>query len=133
MCLAGVASEPEGSIMDRPFREITLERRGDVFCVRLRHHRLSEPEVIAFADELVRLIADEGCRKMVISLGPGEVACLYSVFLAKLVMVHRLLAEKGGRLRICEASPATLGIFDACKLKEYFEFCPDQDSAVAAF
>jgi hypothetical protein len=117
--------------MERPYRHIVVERQGDVFCVRLRHHRMDESDILEMADELVSLIDKEGCRKMVLSLGPGPVDCLYSVFLAKLVMVRRLLAEREGHFKICEALPQTIGVFEACHLKEYFDFVPAVATAVA--
>jgi anti-anti-sigma factor len=117
--------------MNRPYRQIVVDRKGDVYCVRLRHHRLDEPDILEMADELLRLINGEGCRKMVLSLGPGDVECLYSVFLAKLVMVRRTLVEHGGQLKISDARPETIGVFEACHLKEYFDFVPDQATALA--
>jgi anti-anti-sigma factor len=119
--------------MGRSLQQAKVERKGDVFCVRLRHHQLEEGEIAALAEELLSLISDEGCRKMVLSLGPGQVDCLYSVFLAKLVMIRRRLGELDGQLKICDASPATIGIFEACHLKEYFDFYPDVNSAIASF
>jgi anti-anti-sigma factor len=119
--------------MKQPYRQITVEHTGDVACVRLRHHRLDEAEVLEFAEEASQLIIEGGCRKMILSLGPGEVGCLYSVFLAKLVMIRRQLVERGGQFKIAEASPATIGIFEACHLKDYFQFHPTVDAAVAAF
>src|SRR5262249_37781097 len=118
--------------MDLPFRHIAVDPEGDIFCVRLRRSQLTEPHILELAEELLSLITDEGCRKMVLSLGPGELECLYSVFLAKLVMVRRYLMERGGALKLCDTSPATLGVFEACRLKEYFDFLPDRESAVAA-
>jgi anti-anti-sigma factor len=118
--------------MDRPFKRITVERQGDVFCVRLRKHKMDEADILEMADEMLNLINEQGCRKLVLSLGPGEVQCLYSVFLAKLVMVRRHLVERGGALKLCEASPETIGVFQACHLADYFDFVPDQASAIAA-
>jgi anti-anti-sigma factor len=121
--------------MTRPFQEIVVERKGggDVFCVRLRHPHMEEPEILVFTEEVLSLISADNCRKLVLSLGPGDLTCLYSVFLAKLVMLRRQLLEKGGKLKICEASPATVGVFEACHLKDYFEFYPEQDLAIASF
>ena len=118
--------------MGRPPQLITVEPRGDVACVRLRSHQLDEPEVLALAEELLSLISDDSCRKMVLSLGPGQVDCLYSVFLAKLVTLQRKLHEHGGALKIVEASPDTLNIFRACKLLDWFDFVGDRATAVAA-
>jgi hypothetical protein len=118
--------------MEPPFRHITVDREGDVFCVSLRRSQMTEQQILELADELLSLVTDEGCRKMVLSLGPGELECLYSVFLAKLVMLRRYLMERNGMLKLCDTSPATLGVFEACRLKEYFDFLPDRASAVAA-
>ena len=70
---------------------------------------------------------------MVFSLGPGALHCLYSVFLAKLVMCQRLLRERGGAMKLCDLTPEVRGVFEACKLHELFEFAQDRASAVAAF
>ena len=108
-----------------------FERKQDVFCVRLKHQRLEEQQIIALADELLRLINEQDCRKMILCLGPGLLDCLYSVFLATLVMVQRNLVERGGALKLCEVSPETLGVFRACYLDRHFSFEPDQESALA--
>ena len=116
--------------MERPYRHLVVERQQDICCVRLRQLRMEEADILEMADELVNLIDQEGCRKIALSLGPGRVECLYSVFLAKLVMVRRLLAEGNGRFKICEATPETIGVFEACHLKDYFDFVPDVATAV---
>jgi hypothetical protein len=118
--------------MPRPYRHIIVDRKGDVFCVRLRRTHLEETDILEMADELIGLIDKEGCRKMAFSLGPEAPNCLYSVFLAKLVMVRRHLRELDGSLKLCDATPDTLEVFAACRLKEHFEFAPDQAAAVAA-
>jgi anti-anti-sigma regulatory factor len=117
--------------MERVYRQISFERRQDAFCVRLRRNRLEEQDILAMAEELLSLINEQGCRKMIFCLGPGVLDCLYSVFMATLVMVRRNLVERGGVLKLCEVSPATLEIFQACHLKQYFDFEPDQATALA--
>src|SRR5437667_10398093 len=117
--------------MERTYQHIKFEQKQDVFCVRLRRYRLEEQEIIAMADELLSLINDHGCRKMILCLGPGALDCLYSVFMATLVTVRRNLVERGGVLKLCEVSPETLEVFQACHLKQYFDFEPDQAAALA--
>src|SRR5438067_10048840 len=117
--------------MSPQFRHITVDRLGEVTCVSLKQHHLGENEVLQLADEVVGLI-DGGCRKMVFSLGPGALECLYSVFLAKLVMFQRVLRERGGILKLCDATPEVRDVFQACRLDELFEFAPDRRSAAAA-
>jgi anti-anti-sigma factor len=117
--------------MSAPLRHIIATQAGDVTCVNLRKHRLQEDEVEQMADEIAGLI-DGGCRKLVFSLGPEAVQCLYSVFLAKLVMFQRLLRERGGAMKLCDVTPEVRGVFEACRLHELFEFAPDRRSALAA-
>jgi anti-anti-sigma regulatory factor len=118
--------------MSRPYRLIAVERRGDVCCVRLRLARMDEAEVYELANELLAL-ADEGCPKVALSLGPDGPACMYSVFLAKLMTVQRVFGERGGELVLCEVSPVTRTAFAASRLDEKFQFLPDFDAAVAHF
>jgi len=119
--------------MDRPFRHLDVEQRGDVFCARVRNNRLlAEPEVQQLAAELMALVNDHGCRKLALSLGPGPMQCLYSVFLAKLVTLRRVLAEQGGAIKLCEVHPETFGVFRAYRLHEHFDFVADLPAAVAA-
>jgi hypothetical protein len=119
--------------MERPYRQIVVERKQDVHCVHLRNDQMEENDILEMADELSQLIKDQGCRKMIFRLGPGEVDCLYSVFLAKLVMVRRYLAECYGRLKISDATPETIGVFEATHLKNLFDFVSDEATALAEF
>jgi anti-sigma B factor antagonist len=118
--------------MTPPLRYINTERFGDVTCVSLKKQRLTEQEVLQLSDEVVGLI-DGGCHKVVISLGAGALQCLYSVFLAKLVMFQRLLRERGGALKLCDATPDVREVFQACRLDDLFDFAPDRNAAAAAF
>jgi anti-anti-sigma factor len=117
--------------MDRPPKQVELERRGDVFCVRLRKQSMEEEDLHEFGDEVTRMIQEDGCRKMVLSLGPDGPICLYSIFLAKLVSVQRRLQQAGGAFKLAHVSPDIFKIFEACKLQDLFEFCPDEATAIA--
>jgi anti-anti-sigma factor len=117
--------------MTRPDRHFVVDRRQDVFCVRLRHHQMDEPSLYELANELIALVEDEGCRKLALSLGPPAPECMYSVFLAKLMTLQRILREHGGAMLLCGASPEVYSIFDACHLADQFTFLPDFDAAVA--
>ncbi len=117
--------------MEGPFLQLDVERREDVFCVRLRSNRLDEPAIYQVGEEFLRLINEQGCRKLVLSLGPEPLDCLYSIFLTKLITLRRRLLEKGGAMKLCNVHPETLGVFEACRLKEFFDFVPDEAAAVA--
>jgi anti-anti-sigma factor len=116
--------------MTHQFEHIRVDRKGDVFCVRLKQKRLDESEVYRLSEELLCLVSEQNCRRLALSLGPEEPQCLYSVLLAKLITLRRRLLENGGALRLCDASVAVLDAFDACQLKEYFDFVPDMQRAI---
>ena len=118
--------------MNRPSPHLIVERREGVVCVRLRSYRMAETEIVNTAQELVDLAKTEGCRGLALSLGPKSPECLYSVFLAKLFWVQRVLSEQGSPLVLCEVDPAVHAIFAACKLDDQFRFVADFDAAVAA-
>lgn len=117
--------------MTHPYRYVIVEHRGEVFCVRLRHSQMDELMIHELGGELRRLVADDGCRKLALSLGPDAPECLYSVFLAKLISLQRVLREHEGELVLCYASPPVREIFAACGLDQLFHFLPDFDAAVA--
>jgi hypothetical protein len=115
----------------RPYRYIEIEHRGDVFCTRLRQTQLDELMIHELAGELRGLVLEDGCRKLALSLGPESPQCLYSVFLAGLITLQRVLNEHEGGLVLCHVSPPVHEIFEACGLEQMFHFLPDFDAAVA--
>jgi hypothetical protein len=116
--------------MTRPYPHLEIQRHGDVFCVRLRSHRLEEPEIYELANELIALCTQEGCRKLALSLGPHSPECIYSVFLAKLITVQRVLGENGGKLILCDVGQPVRAIFEACRLDSHFVFLDNFTAAI---
>ena len=118
--------------METTYRFIAVETEGDVFCVQLKKPRLDEPEIQEFGKELLDLIDERGCRKLALGLGPDSLKLLFSIFLAKLVMVRRRILETGGGMRLHDVSADVMGVFAACQLDSFFEFATDRAAAVAA-
>src|SRR5882724_580926 len=114
--IGGVVSTRRGIAMDRPYEHITFREQDGVFCVRLNNYRLREVDLEQLGAELNRLIDERDCRKLVLSLGPRDFECLYSVFLGKLIHLQQRLASGGGAIAIAEASENTLGVFRATGL-----------------
>ena len=117
--------------MTQLYPHLLIERRADVYCIRLRSHRIEETDIHDMMHELVEVAGSGPCRGLALSLGPRSPECLYSVFLAKLYWVQRLLAEQGIPLVLCDVDPAVHTIFEAVKLDERFRFAADFDAAVA--
>jgi hypothetical protein len=108
--------------MDRPYRYIDVDRQAPVFCVRLKKSSFNEVELEELGAEIARLVDEEGCRRLVLALGPEEPHCLYSVFLAKLVNLQKRLENDDGVLAIAELSSTGQAIFQAAGLERFFRF-----------
>ena len=117
--------------MERPYRFIVVEQQDGIVCVRLRQLLLNDQELEELGAEIARLVDEHGCRKLVLSLGPDEPQCLYSVFLAKLVNLQKRLENDGGMLALAELSPAAKAIFHAAGLDKFFRLFPDAATARA--
>lgn len=115
------------------YRHIHVTRHGDVFGVRLKHARLEEEEIHQLADEISSLVTQEGCRKLLLSLGPETPYCLYSVFLAKLVSLRHLLKNAGGEMALCDVGPNAYSTFLASKLAGEFLFVDTFAAGLAHF
>jgi anti-anti-sigma factor len=118
--------------MPEQHRMLDVEQIDEIFCVRLRHPRLEVGGLEDLLTELDSLVNDHGCRKLVISLGPEEPQCMYSLFLAKLVSLQKRLQTAGGALKIAEASENVQQIFEVCRLKNMFDFMADRTAAISA-
>lgn len=116
--------------MDRPYQYLEVRREGEIFCVRLRCHQFSEEELQGLFGELQQLLQADGCRKLLLSLGPPDPQCLYSVFLARLVSLQRRLQALGGGLKLCGVSPFIYNVFAACRLDCVFDFVPDEAAGI---
>src|SRR5207247_662893 len=101
-------------------------------CVRILNHRLQADRMEQLCAEIARLIDEAGCKKMVLSLGPRDVECLYSLFLGSLVNMKRRLESAGGAMILAELSANTFGVFQATGLDKHFKFFPDTLSALQA-
>jgi anti-anti-sigma factor len=119
-----------GMSMQRPYQQIAVEQQGAVSCVRLRHTRLDDEGLERLGAELARLVDEEGCRNMVLNLGPEELECLYSLFLAKLIHLQRRLEANGGALALAHVTPYLQELFQVAGLFRLFRFFPDQRTAV---
>jgi anti-anti-sigma factor len=118
--------------MVRAYRHLDVEHHEDIFCVRLRQRRLDEDALYELGEELNALVDQDGCRKMILSLGPKAPECLYSILLGQLVATQRRLHEQDGALLIVDANPDTVAIFEACRLKDLFAFAADRKAAIKA-
>jgi anti-anti-sigma factor len=107
---------------------LAVEKRGDVSIVRFRGGSFDEPWMERLGSEFLHLVEKEGCRKLVLSL--GELDCLYSMLLGKLISLSRAMQANDGRMKLCCLPPHVREVFAICKLDNYFEFVPDIETAM---
>jgi hypothetical protein len=119
--------------MLQTYRLIRVEIREQVFCVRLSETRLEEVDIPEFAEEMVALADNDGCRFLALSLGPQTPRCLFSVFLSRLVALRNAYLKRGGQMVLCQVGPQTFSAFKGCHLDGEFVFLPDFDAAVRYF
>ncbi len=118
--------------MQRLYELIVIERDGEVFCVRLKNARVADDQMENLGAELGRVVDADGCRQMVLCLGPEEPDCLISIFLAKMINLQRRLEGIGGAFALAEVSEYTRNIFRIAGIERFFHIYPDQASAVQA-
>jgi anti-anti-sigma factor len=117
----------EATLSNAP-RAVDVERVDDVWIAHLKSGSLDETWMERLGQELLDLIQKDGCRKLVLHF--GELDCLYSTLLGKLVNLRKVMAEVGGRMRIYGVSSLVHEIFRVCKLDDYFEFARDRQEAL---
>src|SRR4051794_22265916 len=116
--------------MASPYLHIETHRTGDVLCVTLKDHQLEDVAIRAMSDEIEAAVLREDSRKLVLSL--GELTCLYSLLIAKLIKLRRLMLERNGSFKLCNISPEIRDVFESCQLQTYFDLAPDCAAAVQA-
>ena len=113
------------------YRHITAQRQGDIACVRLVKMRLDENELHQLGNELDHLSQVGGCRKIALDLMMKTPDCLYSIFLAELIKLHRRLKGGGGGLKLCACTSQVQDILHACGLLAHFDVVANTTTALA--
>ena len=107
----------------------TIEERPPVVVAIMVRSSLSEEDTIEeFGSELNQLVDNYGCRWLVLDL--GQVSLLTSSAVGKLIVLHRCLHRRNGRLVICGINSVITDVFQTAKLNDYFHLTSTVDQAV---
>ncbi len=110
---------------------LTIHEEGNATVATFQSQRLSdEVNVEQLGHELISLVEQFGCRKIVLELKNVEYAT--SSVLGKLITLHRKLHRDGGKLCLCGLTDPMKTIFRTSRLINYFEIAEDVDQAVKA-
>ncbi len=91
----------------------------------------AEADVERVGAELFELVDSQKLLKIVVSF--QGVRFVSSSMLAQLVQLHKKLQKAGGKLRLCELSPALADLVRSTHLDKLFEVLPDEASALKKF
>src|SRR5262245_18059368 len=113
-------------------RWLKVEPVGNIAVVRFLQPRILDEEIIDYiGQELVRLVQEEGCRRMVLDF--REVDALATHMLGELLAVHKKMKAAGGRLALCEFKPSLREVFELLKLTTVFHTCETEEEALRSF
>ena len=116
--------------MKGPEKLLKVERVGNIHCVHLNASRLEDHQMDDLGAEFAQLVDGDKARAVVLLLGPEDVDCLISVFLAKVLNLQRRLDAVGGKLALAQVNDDIREIFRIAGLEKYFRFYPDRESAI---
>jgi anti-sigma B factor antagonist len=109
---------------------LTLDERESAVIATITRPQLSEEENIdVLGKELVDLVEQHGCRKMIVNL--QHVTYITSAALGKLITLHRRLHRKEGQLIVCGATESVKDVLRASRLDEYFIVVDDAEAALS--
>ncbi len=81
--------------------------------------------------ELTDMVQKGGVMKMLINM--ENVRYLSSAVLGKLVSLHKALAERKGKLKLCGVAPGIYEVFEITRLNRVFDMHKTEDEAIEAF
>ena len=116
----------------QPYHWFQVEEVGGVTVVRFTHGgALAGPTVDAVAEELDRLVREEGRLHLLLNLATVE--GIASAMLGRFLTLHHKVLAAGGRLKFCGLSPAVHEVFATARLPVLFGIYPGEEEALRTF
>jgi anti-anti-sigma factor len=114
------------------YRWFRVEEAGGVTVVRFTHRGiLAGEEIEGVAEQLHRLVDEEGRRRLLLNL--ENVESIASVMLGRFVVLHHRLLAAGGQLKFCGLSPPVREIFATAQLTQLFGVYENEPGALRTF
>jgi stage II sporulation protein AA (anti-sigma F factor antagonist) len=114
------------------YRWFRTEEVGDVTVVRFTHRGiLAGEEVEGVAEQLHRLVDEEGRRRLLLNL--ENVESIASAVLGRFLVLHHKLLAAGGRLKFCNLCPPIREIFATAQLTQLFGIYHSEPDALRTF
>lgn len=110
---------------------IEVKHEGDISIVRVTEVDALSESFEEVADELLSVVENENCRKLIIDL--GNVQYLHSMALGQLVKLEKSLIAVGGQLRLCNLQPTVKELFEITGLDSVLDIRQDETAAKSGF
>ena len=101
---------------------------GDVTIAELVDLRLADPDIVAFQERILLILADHAHPKVVIDL--HHVTAVSSAMVASLLRLRKKVADKLGRMGLCGVQPSLMNILQFIRLTEIFKIYPSRREAI---
>jgi anti-anti-sigma factor len=112
-------------------QHFTADTRGDLTIIHFAPEvLLTGPIAQEVGASLSRLIEVQGCRRLVLNF--ANVGGLTSLMIAKLLVVHKAIQAKGGRMVVCEVNEVIREILDLVKVTTLVPISPTEQDALAS-
>jgi anti-anti-sigma factor len=105
--------------------------RNEVAVARVTQAKIDSGNVEAIGDDLLKLAAEVGNRKLLINMEGVEF--IFSTALGKLLATEKKITGQGGRLRLCRLCPLVLDTFQKSGLTFVFEIYRDEEHGLAGW
>jgi len=110
--------------------KIARSDKEDVVVLQVGGKLMGGTDADIFQENL-RLILDEGRRKILVDL--GDVSWVNSTGLGILIAAHAQVERAGGELKLCQVSRRVESILMVTRLNMIFESYADEAQALASF
>lgn len=107
--------------------DFTREIRDTCIIEKVNLTRASLKEAVAFKD---RIFTNIICNHLDIIIDMSTCHFIDSTFLGTLVLIHKKLKEKSGRLRIVTSSPRIIDMMEQSGLTKFLEVFSNLEEAV---
>jgi anti-sigma B factor antagonist len=109
-----------------------LRKHGAVIVIRFGEHRiLDELTIKKFGEELFQVADRTDCHNLLLNF--TGVVGLSSTMLGIMLMLRKKMAQKAGKLKLCQVGPEIMDVFNATKLGQLFEILGSEPQALSAF
>jgi anti-sigma B factor antagonist len=108
---------------------LEMEQIGEVTVVRFTRRSILAPQLIeSVGRELLGLVAQEGCRRVVLNF--GRVESVGSAMVGKLIQLLRHVEARGGHLAFCRVDKFLMEIFKILEIPRLVRIYGEEQEAL---